>query len=177
MHSNPVSITGYSVKRMTVEVGSTPADFRSRYELAVPPLPVDEVKALVERQAPWQEMVDLVSAVAPLGFLIYFKNDGFDPIVRLAGDTASGVAYLMGNHIKMERMYRYEPAVIMYAPLHTVIWGNPDGPAHFTFDKPSDQFGSFADPRITAVGLELDRDLAALLEHLGIAVPDELVAR
>jgi hypothetical protein len=177
MESSPVSVTGYSAKRMTVEVGATPADFRSRYEQAVPPLPADEVKALVERQAPWQEMVDLVSAAAPLGFLIYFKNDGFDPIVRLAGDTASGVAYLMGNHIKMERMYRYEPAVIMYAPLHTVIWGNPDGPAHFTFDKPSDQFGSFADSRITAVGLELDRDLAALLEHLGVAVPDELVAR
>jgi hypothetical protein len=75
VHSNPVSVTGYSAKRMTVEVGSTPADFRSRYERAVPPLPVDEVKALVERQAPWQEMVDLVSAAAPLGFLIYFKND------------------------------------------------------------------------------------------------------
>jgi hypothetical protein len=62
MRSDPVSITGYSAKRMTVEVGSTPADFRSRYELAVPPLPVDEVKALVERQAPLQEMVDLISA-------------------------------------------------------------------------------------------------------------------
>lgn len=57
----------------------------------------------------------------------------------------------------------------MYAPLHTVIWGDPGGPAHFTFDKPSDQFGSFADPQIIAVGLEVDRELAALLEHLGVA--------
>ena len=107
------------------------------------------------------------------GFLIYFKND-VDPVVQLAGDTASGTAYMMDNHTTMERMYRYEPAVIMYAPLHTVIWGDPEGPAHFTFDKPSDQFGSFADDRITAVGLELDRELAALLEHLGVAVPNEL---
>jgi len=29
------------------------------------------------------------------------------------------VAYLMGNHTAMERMYRHEPAVLMYAPLHT----------------------------------------------------------
>jgi hypothetical protein len=137
-------------------------------------LPVDKVKALVQRQAPWQEMLDLISAAAPLGFLIYFWND-VDPVVQLAGDTASGVAYLMGNRTTMERMYRYEPAVIMYAPLHTVIWGDAEGPAHFTFDKPSDQFGSFADSRITAVG-EVDRELAALLEHLGVAVPDELVA-
>jgi hypothetical protein len=120
-------------------------------------------------------MLDLISAAAPLGFLIYFRND-VDPVVQLAGDTASGVAYLMGNHTIMERMYRYEPAVIMYARLHTVIWGDAEGPAHFTFDKPSDEFGSFADSRITAVGLELDRERAALLEHLGVAIPDELVA-
>jgi hypothetical protein len=84
----------------------------------------------------------------------------------------------MADHsIATGRWIPREPAVIMYAPLHTVIWGDRDRPARFTFDKPSDQFGSFADPRIAAVGLELDRDLAALLDHLGVAVPDELVAR
>jgi hypothetical protein len=55
--------------------------------------------ALVQRQAPWPEMLDLVAAAAPHGFLIYFEND-VDPVVRLAGDRASGVAYLMGNHTR-----------------------------------------------------------------------------
>ena len=41
----------------------------------------------------------------------------------------------------------------------------------FTIDKPSDQFGSFGDPRVTAVGLELDAKLAALLEHLHLQSP------
>ena len=131
---------------------------------------------LVQQHAPWQEMLDLVAAAAPHGFLIYFKND-VDPVVRLAGDRASAVAYLMGNHITMERMYRYEPAVLMYAPLHTAIWGDPEGPAYFTFDKPSDQFGSFGNPRITAVGVELDQKLAALLEHLKVGVPKTLLTR
>lgn len=49
-----------------------------------------------------------------------------------------------GNHTIAERMYRYDPAVMLYAPLHTMIWGSPDGATHFTFDRPSDQFGSFA---------------------------------
>jgi hypothetical protein len=164
----------YSVNRLTVKTHSTPAEFQSRYEQAVPPLPTGQVNALIQRHAPWPEMVDLVAAAAPHGFLIYFKND-VDPLVRLAGDRASGVAYLMGNHIAMERMYRYEPAVLMYAPLHTVIWGDPEGPAYFTFDKPSDQFGSFGDPRITAVGVELDQKLAALLEHLKVGVPETLL--
>jgi uncharacterized protein (DUF302 family) len=44
----------------------------------------------------------------------------------------------------MERMYRHGPAVFLYAPLHTVIWDDPEGSTYFTFDKPSDQFASFA---------------------------------
>ena len=174
MASGPQSAVRYSVSRLTVETGSTPAEFRRRYEEAVPPLPAAQVAALVQQQAPWEEMLDLVAAAAPHGFLIYFKND-VGPVVRLAGDRASGVAYLMGNHTIMERMYRYQPAVLMYAPLHTVVWGDPEGPGYFTFDKPSDQFGSFGDPRITAVGVELDQKLAALLEHLRLSVPGALL--
>jgi hypothetical protein len=172
MTSSPVR---YTANRLTVRTGSTPAEFRARYEQAVPPLPVDDVTALVRRQAPWQDMLNLIGAAAPWGFLIYYKND-VDPVVQLAGDHASGVAYLMGNHTIMERMYRYEPAILMYAPLHTVIWSDPDGGACFTFDKPSDQFATFGHSEIAAVGLELDQKLAALLDHLKVKVPDLLVA-
>ncbi len=71
-------------------------------------------------------------------------------------------------------MYRHQPAVMLYAPLHTMIWDSPDGATHFTFDRPSDQFGSFEIPAITAVGLELDQKLADLLDHLGLPVPEQL---
>ncbi len=71
-------------------------------------------------------------------------------------------------------MYRHQPAVMLYAPLHTMIWDSPDGATHFTFDRPSDQFGSFGIPAIAAVGLELDQKLADLLDHLGLPVPEQL---
>jgi hypothetical protein len=174
MTDNPISTVRYSVSRFTVPAGQTPAKFRSRYEEAVPPLPAEQVAELVQRQAPWQDMLDLVAAAAPYGFLIYYKANA-GPLVRLAGDRASGIGYLMGNHTIMERMFRYEPAVLLYAPLHTVVWGDPDGPAYFTFDKPSDQFASFGNPQVTAVGRELDEKMAALLEHLGVAVPGGLL--
>ena len=73
-----------------------------------------------------------------------------------------------------ERMFRHEPAVLLYAPLHIVIWGDPGGPGYLTFDRPSDQFGSFGDAEVSKVGVELDGKLAVLLEHLGVSVPDEL---
>src|SRR5271167_4966099 len=163
----------YYVHRMTIPTGMVQSEFRARFEDAVPPLPLDQVRELVSRGAPWGEMVDLVGRTAPWGFLLYWTND-VDPVVRLAGDSSSAVAYLMGNHIIMEQMFRYEPSVVMYAPLHVAIWSYSDGKAFFTVDKPSDQFGSFAHPAVGAVGYELDSKLGALLAHLHLRIPDTL---
>lgn len=174
MTTAPESAVRYSVNRLTVEVGSAPAEFQSRYEQAVPPFPADQVGELVRRQAPWPDMLDLMTAASPLGFFLFYKID-VAPTVRLAGDKAFGVAYLMGNNTLMESMYRYEPAILLYAPLHIVIWGDPDGPGYLTFDKPSDQFGSFGRTEVSKVGVELDHKLAALLDHLGVSVPAELL--
>ena len=172
MSIDPVALT-YVANRMTIPTGMVQSEFRSRFEHAVPPLPRARVLQLELQGAPWSEMVDLVKRAAPWGFLTYWTND-VDRLVRLAGDSSSAVAYLMGNHIIMERMFRFEPSVVMYAPLHAAIWSRSDGEAFFTIDKPSDQFGSFADPRVTAVGYELDAKLAALLRHLRLRVPDTL---
>lgn len=174
MTTAPASVVRYSANRLTTEVGFAPAEFQSRYEQAVPPFPAEQVAELVRRQAPWQDMLDLMTAASPLGFFIFYKID-VAPTVRLAGDKAFGVAYLMGNNTLMERMYRHEPAILLYAPLHIVIWGDTDGPGYLTFDKPSDQFGSFGNTEVSEVGVELDHKLAVLLEHLGVSVPDELL--
>ena len=176
MTSTSAGAVSYRATRLTVEAGPDMARFRERYERAVPPSPAEKVTELVRRQAPWQDMLDLMAATSPLEFFIFFAND-VEPTVRLAGDQASGVAYLMGNSTIMERMFRYQPAILLYAPLHTAIWQNPGGCAHFSFDKPSDQFRSFAEPEIAETGTELDRKMAALLGHLGVPVPKELLTR
>ncbi len=169
-----VTVASYRGNRLTVEVPSAPREFQSRYEKAVPPLPDDQITALAQHNAPWGEMLDLIDSVAPYGFLIYHKIDA-DPLMSLAGDNAVCISYLMGNHTIAERMFRYEPSVLLYAPLHTAIWGAPQGPGYLSFDRPSDQFGSFARPEVTTVGVELDRKMAALLDHLGVEVPDALL--
>src|SRR3984957_6681437 len=103
----------YVVHRMTIPTGMIKSEFQARSEDAVPPLPFDQGRELVSRGAPWGEMLDLVGRTAPWGFLLYWTND-VDQVVRLAGDSSSAVAYLMGNHIIMERMFRSEPAVVVY---------------------------------------------------------------
>jgi hypothetical protein len=173
MNTTTTPATAYSVTRLTVDVPLPVEEFQRQYERAVPPLPREQVDALVARGAPWSEMIDLIASAAPLGFLIYWKNQAHD-VMGLAGDIAKGTFYLMGNHTIAERMYRHHPAAMLYAPLHTIIWDSPDGATHFTFDRPSDQFGSFGIPAITAVGVELNQKLTALLDHLGLSVPEQL---
>jgi len=74
----------------------------------------------------------------------------------------------MGNHTIAERMFRFNPLAMMYAPLRTVIWEDRSGQGWFAIDRPSTLFGSMGDPAIAAVGEELDVKLLSLLDALGL---------
>ncbi len=166
--------TTYAVRRLSVPVSGV-REFQRAYEAAVPDLPLGEVQELLSRGAPWQEMIDLIDARAPNGFLIYFRND-VHPVMRAAGDSADCIAYLMGNHLIAEQMFRLAPRAMLYAPLHTVIWEDADGDAWFSVDQPSTQFSSFGIPAVAEVGIDLDRKLANLLDVLNVEVPAALTA-
>jgi hypothetical protein len=71
-------------------------------------------------------------------------------------------------------MYRHDPGVMLYAPIRTAIYQDAAGTVHFSVDQPSTRFGSFGDPRITAVGLELGAKLAAVLRLMALPVPAAL---
>ena len=82
----------------------------------------------------------------------------------------------MGNVTIAEQMFRHDPRAMLYAPLRTVIWEDAHDHAWFTVDQPSAQFASFGIPAVSAVGVELDRKLAALLEALRVEVPMALLS-
>ena len=172
MSGRRVERLDYTVPRLTVPVADA-LEFTRSYEAAVPDLPLDAVRELVAGRASWSEMESLIAGAAPFGFLIYFRN-AVGPVMELAGNKSRCTAYLMGNHVIAERMFRYDPRAMMYAPLHTVIWEDHEGNAWFTFDQPSAQFGSFGIPEMAEVGIELDLKLVALLEALAVPVPDVL---
>jgi len=159
----------FTTRRLNIPVPDV-REFQRSYETAVPELPVDQVAALVRRNAPWSEMENLIDASAPRGFLLYSKNDAH-PLMQEAGDDADCLWYLMGNHVIAERMFRHDPRTLLYAPLRTVIWEDPAGDGWFTLEQPSMQFASLGIPEVTAVGVELDHKLAALLQSLDLDVP------
>jgi hypothetical protein len=165
----------HEVHRLAVAVGAGFDDFRDRYEQSVPSLDTERFAALVREGADWDTVLRAAAENAPHHFIRYWTTDA-GALMRLAGDSPRCSSYLMGNHTIAERMYRHDPAIMLYAPLRTAIHEDADGTTWFSVDQPSTRFGSFGHPAITDVGLELDHELAALLEHLGAPVPPGLTA-
>ena len=161
------------VDRLAINVARPYSDFCRQYEDAVPPLDPAHLAALVKRHTPWAEVLADARASAPRNFFIFWKMDAA-PMMKLAGHDSSCTTYLMGNYTIAERMFRYDPAVMLYAPLRTAIYVDAENQTRFLIDRPSSLFSSFANQDIADVGVELDAHVAALLVALGVPAPGEL---
>jgi hypothetical protein len=168
-----IETISHHVDRLTIQIDDSFDGFRKRYEQAVPVFQSERFASLIEKGVDWQTVLDATAENAPHDFILYWSHD-FTSLMRLAGDRGCCVEYLMGNHTIAQRMYRYNPAILLYAPLRTAIVEDLDQATWFIVDQPSTRFGSFNTPQITKVGCELDHKLAALLEHLDAPVPAAL---
>ncbi|WP_433533844.1 hypothetical protein ACQPZK_16730 [Micromonospora sp. CA-249363] len=164
----------YQARRLEISVDRPFEELRRQYEQAVPPYDKAAFDALVARHAPWDDVLTLMRERAPHDFLIYWSSGELRPMMSLAGDAGNAVEYLMGNHTIAEKMYRHDPTAVLYAPLRTMIGDVPGGGVRFVIEQPSHAFGSFGVDAIHEVGLELDREVAALLAHLELPVPAPL---
>jgi uncharacterized protein (DUF302 family) len=162
------------VTRLDIRVDAPYDEVVRRYEEAVPQLPSEELLRLGDEQG-WDALRERVRELSPIGMFLFFRME-VSPFMEPAGHTARCRTYLMGNPVIAESMYRHDLGVMLYAPLRTTIHEGDDGLVYFLIDQPSTRFGSFDDPRIAEVGGQLDRIVARLFEHLGFAVPIELVA-
>jgi Domain of unknown function DUF302 len=163
------NVIRHDVSRLDIPIRGTYDDFIRRFETAVPVFNRDRAIELVERKAPWSEVVSDVSASAPHDFLLYWKLD-LTPMMSLAGNERRATEYLIGNHAIAETMYRHDPAVALYVPLRCLIYEG-DGETRFAVEQPSLALSSLGRDEITQVGLELDCKLARLLGALEVEVP------
>jgi uncharacterized protein (DUF302 family) len=163
----------HEVVRWSIDTETSFEDFRARYEAAVPVLDIDQMTQLRTERASWDTVVAAAAENAPHGFMRFWSTD-VGATMRLAGNPGLCATYLMGNHTIAERMYRHDPAVMLYAPLRTTIHQDRQGATLFSIDQPSTRFSSFDVPDIAAVGQELDRKVVNLLKVLDVTVPPAL---
>jgi hypothetical protein len=139
------------------------------FEEAVPVLDRSQFAGLSD----WDAVVAKADEVAPLGFLRFWSTE-VPPYMVGSGFSWDCTEYLMGNHVIAEQMYRYNPTVMMYAPLRLLIQADEKGNGVLVIDQPGTLLASFDDPRVEAVGHLLDAKLAGLFIALGVEPPAEL---
>jgi hypothetical protein len=164
---------------------NTAVEHPSRRLIVHLPHPYDEARELYETLVPevdrarfgqvatWQATLELAAINAPHGFMRYYRSD---VTAAMAGSASSWKAthYLMGNHTIAEAMFRHDPAVMLHAPLRTLLYADPDGDTKLAVDQPSLLFGSYHNPDIETVGYRLDYLLALLIIDMGANLPSEL---
>ncbi len=166
--TRPSSAVDHPSRRLLISLPDEYERARQRYESLVPAVDLSAYTAA----ANWDEVVAIAKHEAPHGFMRYHSID-VAPTMALSGATWRATEYLMGNHTIAERMYRHDPAVMLHAPLRTLLYDGPHGTV-LAVDQPSLLFGSCGNPAITAVGRELDGLLAALIDLLDGDVPAQL---
>jgi hypothetical protein len=157
----------HQVTRLVFDAGQPYEKFRGRYEAAVPPADPWRLGGAAGRHARWPAIAADQGEPCPQGFVLYWRAD-LTPRATAAGDVRPCTAYLMGCHAVAEKIYRRDPAVMLYAPLRALIYIDSGDRTRFAVDQPSTVLTGFADPAIAGFGADLDRQLAALLEALGV---------
>ena len=158
------TFTEHSIRRMHLPLGRAYDEAIADFERAVPPIEPQRFLSLES----WEDNLELSAAVAPLG-LMRFASIDISPYMRTSGTNRPGTEYLMGNHTIAERMYRHEPATMLYAPLRLYIYADDAGQGVLVMDQPSTLFDSLGDTaEVAAVGRELDQKVAAVLSAMGV---------
>lgn len=92
-----------------------------------------------------------------------FESRDHGALIQAEGRTEKAVQFEIGNPLTAESMTRHQLGAALYAPLRVLLYEDENGKGVFEYDLPSCFFGQFGDPRVTAVGLDLDRELEAIL--------------
>jgi len=163
--------TEHMIRRLHIRLGRSYSDAIADFERVVPPIDPPRFQSLET----WVENLRLFDTVAPLGLMRFGSIDVL-AYMRASGTDRPGMEYLVGNHTVAERMYRHEPATMLYAPLRLFIFADDDGQGVLVIDQPSMVFGSLGiNPDVAAVGRELDQKLASVLSTMGVRAPTVLI--
>ena len=157
----------HQVTRLVFDTGQPYEKFRGRYEAAVPPAGPQWWGEPSGRHARWPNGATDQGEPCPHGFVLYWRAV-MTPRRGTAGDFRPCTGYLMGSDAIAERIYRRDPAVMLDASLRTLIYIDRGDRIRCAVDQPSTVLADRADPAIAELGARLDRQLAALLDALGV---------
>ena len=124
-------------------------------------LPHLDPELLILLESGTSEDIAAKRAQGPKLWLFLIRDHG--RLLSSEGRREKAYQYEIGNPLTAARMTCHNLSAALYAPLRAVLYEDSNGRAFFEYDRPSSLFGQFGDEQVTAVGRELDDDLASLL--------------
>jgi hypothetical protein len=110
-------------------------------------------------------VINAINAMAGTsGFMRFFAAD-HGAILRLHGQPADAVRFLIGHPLIAARMTKRAISSALYAPLSLLAVSDGDG-TRLEYDRPSSIFAQFNDPEIDNVAHELDEKLDAMIQSI-----------
>jgi len=143
------------------------------FEQAVPELTDAAALRRVAEDGDWAAFTRGLAWESATGFVrVWDARPG--ELFRLAGSGTPSAVWLIVNHAIAARLFRHDPATILYSPLRIEAHAAPQAGTVLTFEVPSARFAGFGINKITQAGAELDRALGDLVEDLGLPRPAAL---
>ena len=112
-----------------------------------------------------QSILDAIARMAgPSGFMRFLEAD-HGSILRLQGQEARAVRFLIGHPLIAARMTKCALGSALYAPLSLLV-ASEGSRAFLEYDRPSTLFARFRDAEVATVARELDDKLDALIQSI-----------
>ena len=165
--------TDYQATRVRMHANTRFEAFVAALEQAVPELSQADAVARLAEDGDWSGFTRGLQWEAPSGFVRVWSWSPSE-LMRHAGNSTPNALWLIVNHAIGARLFRHDPAAMLYSPLRVEAHAAPDAGTIVSFDVPSSRLRGFGINKVTQAGAELDRALGDLLEDLGLPRPAAL---
>ncbi len=163
----------YPAMRVQLRLNARFESFVAAFERAVPALTEADAAVRLAEDGDWAGFVRGLAWEAPSGFVRVWTSRP-DELMRRAGSPTPSAVWLVVNHGIAARLFRHDPAAMLYSPLRIEAHTTNEPGTILSFDVPSAALRGFGVNKMTQAGAELDRALGDLLEDLGMPRPSVL---
>jgi hypothetical protein len=167
------STTDYPAVRVELASNARFESLAAALEQAVPELTDAAAIDRLAEDGDWQSFTRGLAWEAPTGFVRVWSSRPAR-LLSAAGNATPSALWLIVNYAVAARLYRHEPATLLYSPLRIEMHSAREAGTVVSFDVPSARLRSFGTNKVTQAGAELDRALGDLVEGLGLPRPGAL---
>jgi uncharacterized protein (DUF302 family) len=124
------------------------------------------IQARIEAKAPPSSVIEAIAAMAGRSGFLRFAALDHGSILRLQGQPADAVRFLIGHPLTASRMTKLRIGSGLYVPLSLLVAADKRGGTCLEYDRPSTLLSQFEDPGVAKVARELDDKFAELIHSV-----------